>query len=146
MTDTSRRTDKEALRIMMELLIEHFQQDQEDEAAALGEEEADVTEHGQVALPLALIGTDTGDEEEPAPLAPQAYAGTGEAAPTPWEAYLDEDPTKKRSTSLIMSKTLRAKLLWVVDNVPKISQQKVIHAGAEAEADRLIALHQKHGR
>lgn len=60
--------------------------------------------------------------------------------PEPWAEFVDSDLTKKRATSLIMSPTLYAKMQWVTNNVPKMSQQKLIHAGAEAEADRLIAL------
>lgn len=146
MTDTKRRTDKEALLALTELLIKHLQQDEEGEETAPDDAEASPAGHQQVALQHTRTADHDGAGEEAAPARTQEHNGSGEAAAAPWEAYLDADPAKKTPTSLIMSNTLRAKLLWVVDNVPKISQQKVMQAGAEAEADRLIALYHKPGR
>lgn len=83
------------------------------------------------------VAPDSGARVEPEQ--PQ-LAFTELAGPAPWEALID-DPTKERATSMKMSPTLYAKMQWVTNNVPKMSFQKLIQAGAEAEADRLIALY-----
>lgn len=58
----------------------------------------------------------------------------------PWE---DIEGVMPKALSLPMSPALYAKMLWITNNVPKMSLQKIAKAGAEAEADRLIALHYK---
>lgn len=58
----------------------------------------------------------------------------------PWE---DVTGVSSKGLNLPMSPALYAKMLWITNNVPKMSLQKIAKAGAEAEADRLIALHYK---
>lgn len=82
-----------------------------------------------------------GEESEVAAAEPATASAI--AMPAPWEAYVDHDPNWKKAASLEMSPTLYAKIQWVTHNVPKMSQRKLIMAGAEAEADRLIALYYK---
>lgn len=142
MTDTNRRSADEILRALTELLIEHHKQNSEGHESAEDRELADESQHQQVLLPLQPAGINgvTCDGDPALPVGMAEHAGV---VPVPWAQYVDANPTKKRSTSLILSPTLHAKMLWVVNNVPKISQQKLIQAGAEAEADRLIALYHK---
>lgn len=71
--------------------------------------------------------------EAPAPLEIQS-------SPGPWEDLTDVLP---KGLNLPMSPALYAKMLWITNNVPKMSLQKIAKAGAEAEADRLIALYYK---
>lgn len=48
-----------------------------------------------------------------------------------------------KGLNLPMSAELYAKMAWCTENVPKMSLQKLARQGAEAEADRLIALYYK---
>ena len=143
MTDTNRRTDKEALRIMMELLIEHFQRAPEDQDAHSDGAEVCATEHEQVALPLTDAVDDEADEEDVPGFSPMADTALENAAPVPWARFLDEDPNKERSSSVDLSRTLYAKIQLATHLVPKLSMRKLMRAGIEAEADRLIALYYK---
>lgn len=63
-----------------------------------------------------------------------------ETGKLPWN---DVTGLLPKGMNLPMSPTLYAKMLWITNNVPKMSLQKIARAGAEAEADRLIALHYK---
>ena len=116
MTDT--KTAEDVLHAIAGLLIEFRDQRQPD-----------------IATPAARTEVSAAEPEHAVDPRPDASA--------PWAEYMDEDPTKKRSTSLHMSPTLYAKMQWATHNVPKLSLQKLIQAGAEAEADRLIALYHK---
>jgi hypothetical protein len=75
-------------------------------------------------------------EELPAPASKPIPALQG---PFPWDDLTGEP----KGLSLKMMPVLYAKMQWVCDNVPRMSMLKIVREGAEAEADRLIALHYK---
>lgn len=143
MNDTTRRTDKEALRIMMELLIEHFQHAPEDQDTSRDGAEACTLEHEQVALPLPNEVDEEADEEDLPAFSSTADTALEDVAHVPWARFLDEDPNKERSSSVDLSRTLYAKIQLATHLVPKLSMRKLMRAGIEAEADRLIALYYK---
>jgi hypothetical protein len=75
-------------------------------------------------------------EELPTPVAKVQSEPEG---PFPWDDLTGEP----KGLSLKMTPVLYAKMQWVCDNVPRMSMLKIVREGAEAEADRLIALHFK---
>jgi hypothetical protein len=58
----------------------------------------------------------------------------------PWEAI---DGVMPKALNLLMPPALYAKMLWITNNVPKMSLQKIAKIGAEMAADKLIAEHYK---
>jgi hypothetical protein len=55
----------------------------------------------------------------------------------PWEDVSE----RGKGVSIQTSPELYAKMKWITENVPKMSFQRIVRQGAEAEADRLIAEH-----
>jgi hypothetical protein len=145
MTETKRRTADDVLYAVAELLVEYRDQKLADAAALEEQSVAVAAVPGQTALPQQEPGEHRLLQADIDATSPTEVAALDTEIPAPWGEYIDPDPTKKKSTSLIMSPTLYAKMQWVTNNVPKMSLQKLIQAGTEAEADRLIALHHKRG-
>lgn len=133
MTDTNTNRAEQVLFAIADLLLEY--RDQARAAAQLQQSE------------MADAELEPEPEPEPEPeVEPELSDEADIAVSAPWERYVVHDPNWKKSASVDISPILNAKIQWVMDNVPKISQRKLIMAGAEVEADRLIALHYKPGR
>jgi hypothetical protein len=64
-------------------------------------------------------------------------AGEVHLGPFPWECATGTP----KGISIKLPATSYAKLQWVCDNVPRMSLQRIAREGAEAYADRLVALH-----
>ncbi len=141
MGNSKRRSADELIKTLNELLQAHLQQDDEcceDE----GEQYLDLRELRQATLPLQAAVVDDALDDQSTPL--QARIGVQNSLNTvtnlPWEDLTGIIP---KGLNLPMPPALYAKMLWLTNNVPKMSLQKIARAGAEAEADRLIALHYK---
>lgn len=122
--DSTNISAHEVLQDIARLLIKYRDQEQVDAAAPGSESEGAASEPEPAAETEVEMDSDT-------------------IAPAPWEAYVDHDQNWKKTASIDISPVLNAKIQWVMDHVPKISQRKILMAGAEAEADRLIALYHK---
>ena len=100
-----------------------------------------------------FYGNDADDTPErlaAAPLAPQQagleFDSTVEALAAnasrtgagPWEAY---DVQKKKGVNLQVPPDLYKKMIWLTENVPKMSHLKLARMGLEAEVERLLSLH-----
>jgi hypothetical protein len=71
-------------------------------------------------------------------MAPEASDDVADA-PKPWEDL----SAGAKGLNLPMSAELYAKMVWVCDNVPRMSLQKIAKQGAEELCDRLIAQYYK---
>ncbi len=83
---------------------------------------------GELALAAEVVQTSPSE----------AHMGAIEAK-KPWEDL----SAGAKGLNLPMSAELYAKMVWVCDNVPRMSLQKIAKQGAEELCDRLIAQHYK---
>lgn len=84
--------------------------------------------------------TGTNQPEAAAEKTPSAASAQAEEPKKPWED-LSQKPT---GTNFMPDAALHAKMAWVSANVPGgMSRLRILREGAQAECDRLIALHYK---
>lgn len=131
MSDTMRLSAEEIARALTKLLIGFHEQDAEQQAAA-HDDEANTSAPGQIALPLQNSIDADG--------AQQGSMNQSGQTGAPWEIL---DGVVPKGLNLPMSPALYAKMLWITNNVPKMSLQKIARMGAEMAADKLIAEHYK---
>lgn len=139
MTTTESSTPEDVLHAIAELLDKYRDQNRRHADAANAEAALCPITHEQAVLPLYAVD-DAQAEEDTAPAPKAATDLEIRSSPGPWEDLTGVLP---KGLNLPMSPALYAKMLWITNNVPKMSLQKIAKAGAEAEADRLIALHYK---
>lgn len=80
------------------------------------------------------------DDPNPAPTAAKApktaSPGHKKAERKPWDEYL---PTEAKGFTTKFAPELHAKLVWITENVPKMSIQKIVKAAVAEFADKTIA-------
>ncbi|MES2151256.1 MAG: hypothetical protein V4508_15865 [Pseudomonadota bacterium] len=71
-------------------------------------------------------------------LAPESKQADQPSGRGPWE---DIDITKKMGVSIQVMPELYKKMIWLTENVPQMSHQKLTRMGLEAEVERLLERH-----
>ncbi|ABO60594.1 hypothetical protein LA345_38905 (plasmid) [Burkholderia vietnamiensis] len=74
--------------------------------------------------------------EKPAKAPKTASPGNRKAERKPWDEYL---PTEAKGFTTKFDPELHAKLVWITENVPKMSIQKIVKAAVAEFADKTIA-------
>nr|WP_315256604.1 hypothetical protein [uncultured Duganella sp.] len=143
MTDTIRLSAEDIARALTKLLINYHKQEVESQGT-VPDDEGKLADTEQSA-PLLLENADE-DDAQPDPFHEPTVSGrhTGAdgLAGAPWENTTGLMP---KALNLPMSPVLYAKMLWITNNVPKMSLQKIARMGAEMAADKIIAEHYKPG-
>jgi hypothetical protein len=96
--------------------------------------------HADLLKPLLAWQMSASYPHDLTPAAPEtATPPTAPVGPFPWDTAIGEP----KGVSPKFSPVLYAKMKWLCDNVPRMSMLRITRDGAEAEANRLVALYYK---